>query len=285
LGEIEVGLIMSDGVEWLFQGRDIRVWVKRGTRDEMIATFCHWKYDRSGGFGPPGGSSWVSEAGFGLIRIETAWNDWYQNDDLLRAQEAVAERADEFGPVRLYGNSMGAVGALMFGAALNAVSGLLISPRLPPSPFRHASMFASSLGPAYTLLFDPLIPVDVWSAEVIGARVPLTECVPLSGGGHPATGTIHRAGRYAEIRRYASGEISDPQYLVWLHRKLTKRLAKGTARRRALQRPVAVPVMHETLPVLLLEPRMMIEPARPDLDGPDLRGPDLHGIDPMPLAA
>ena len=259
---------MTDGVEWLFQGRDIRVWMKRGKREGTIATFCHWQNGRQGQFGPPEGSSWVTDAGFGLIRIETAWNDRYQNDDLLGAQAALAREAERFGPVRLYGNSMGAVGALMFGGALNAVSGLLVSPRMPPMPFRNASMFASSFGPAYTLLYDPKIPIDVWSADVIGSRVPLTELVPLPGGGHPATGTIWRANRYHEIRRYAAGEISDPRHLAWLHQRASKRLAKAAARQ------ARQPVSPAKLPVLLLEPSAMISPGRGDV----------MTFDPMPLA-
>ncbi|MEO8529736.1 MAG: hypothetical protein ABI459_00795 [Deltaproteobacteria bacterium] len=210
---------MSGGVEWLFQGQHIRASLMRGEREDVVVTFNHWRVGRAG-FDDIHDDSWITQRGHGHLRIQTAANDWYLNADLRPAHQALREAAPRIGKTRLFGLSMGGFGALMFGAALGSEAGLLISPSLPRKFHDAASLQAAAQGPRYTFLYDPKIPVDVWSVGVISDLLPGSQLVSLAGGGHPATGVLHRAGRFNIVRRAATGETSDPSMIAKAHHRL-----------------------------------------------------------------
>ena len=215
---------MQSGVEWLFRGQHIRAFLTRGTKEGVIATFDHWKADKCG-FDPARPAGWVAERGFSHLSIQTVGNDWYLNRDIGPAQMVMRREAAALGPIRMVGFSMGGFGALMFGAALGATEGLLISPALPRK-FKNAGWLAeSAAGPAYALIYDPTIPIDVWRAQVLTGLVPRTRLVALEGGGHPATGKIRQAGRFNAVRRVATGEVADVGWLSRIHARSSAALA------------------------------------------------------------
>jgi hypothetical protein len=53
---------------------------------------------------------------------------------------------------------------------------------------------------------------------MLAELIPRVSLVALEGGGHPATGTIHRAGRFNAVRSVATGEVSDAAWLSEVHR-------------------------------------------------------------------
>jgi len=214
---------MWGGVEWLFQGRHIRASLVRGRQDDVVVTFNHWRAGRSG-FDPVAPESWITARGLGHLRIQTAANDWYLNPDLVAAQAALRNARDRIGQTRLFGMSMGATGALRFGAALRAEVGLLISPSLPRKILDAETLRRAAEGPRYTFIYDPKITVDVWSATVLEELLPGSKLVSLAGGGHPATGTIHRAGRFNLVRDAATGETPDVTAIIHAHRRIAERL-------------------------------------------------------------
>ena len=215
---------MQSGVEWLFRGQQIRALLTPGTGNGVVATFDHWKAGKDG-FEPVRRQDWLAERGLGHLSIQTAGNDWYLNRDLGPAQVVLARELAAFRNIRMIGFSMGGFGALMFGAAIGASEGLLVSPGLPRQFDKTDWLVRSARGPRYSIVYDPKIAVDVWRATSLAELLPATRLLPLEGGGHPATGAIHRAGRFNAVRRVATGEITDPAFLSRVHARSSRALA------------------------------------------------------------
>lgn len=209
---------MSEEVEWLVSGEAIRASLIGPKTKEVVVTFDHWRADRAG-FDKIAPYSWFTAQGFGHLRIQTAKNDFYINADIGAAQDMLARACEGLGPRRMLGFSMGAFGALLFGRALAARSALLISPSLPRYLPDGADLRDCAEGPDYTLVYDPTIARDSWSAAVLLDLVPKTTLVTLVGGGHPATGAICRAGKFNEVRRLATSAAQHPLALADLHRE------------------------------------------------------------------
>jgi len=213
---------MRGGVEWLFQGQHIRAYLVHGWQDDVVVTFNHWRAGRAG-FDPVASESWITARGLGHMRIQTAANDWYLNPDLAAAQAALRDARKRIPRTRLFGMSMGGSGALLFGAALQADAALLISPSLPRKMQDATVLQQAAKGPRYTFLYDPKIAVDVWSVTVLSDLFPGSSLVSLHGGGHPATGTIHRAGRFNLVRDVATGAAPDVTAIIHAHNRIAHR--------------------------------------------------------------
>lgn len=252
---------MTDGLIPVFEGRHLRLlWAERRAGPRLFVTFDHWTRGRAG-FEAPGGNTLFDRREWPVLRVQTARNDWFLNEDLGAALDIVTAIAAEYEGAVTYGFSMGGYGAMRFARAAGAERVVTISPQFSPLPARapfearwwkdrkqcdprldDLTHLAGADAPPVVVVYDPRQGPDRLHADLIRHACAGFFALPLPFGGHPATQTILQGDRLgafsaalltapldraALLAPHKRARRQAPHYSAALGRAADRRAARG----------------------------------------------------------
>lgn len=201
----------ADLTSTVFEGAHCRAVLTSQGHSRLFVTFDHREIGKAG-FKPKKPVARALEAGFDVLHIQTARNDWFINADTTALELALTATCAGYSAVSGIGFSMGGYGLLRFARALRLSSGIAISPQYSVSPhhvpwddrfFAEAPDFDPDLGDLarrgsaarVLLMVDPFHPADLRNAGLIMNHFPNARLLRLGFGGHPASVAINRQGK------------------------------------------------------------------------------------------
>ncbi|RKD68962.1 alpha/beta hydrolase [Rhizobium sp. WW_1] len=165
----------------IFGGRFIRVHAAIADMGDVVVCFDAWHHAPSLD-GEPFGLQYLTSNNINVVSVKCARNDWYQNDEILKAIEVIDAHCGSRGRIG-YGSSMGAYAALNFSRHLSFRRVVAFAPQFSMDqkkapwedrwredmknvPFTFDEVETSST-PSGILMLDPMNVRDRLNAEKI----------------------------------------------------------------------------------------------------------------------